>query len=316
SNDQFTVELLDKESSVWEDVGTVKTDLGKTAEQIAEEIENMVSGQVDPGDETEKTMLTTVNEGSPKIPDGWGIVSDGVAKAGDMHFMPGTLNPKWTEIKSEHVGADVENFFKIIRKLEVLDPVSSEGYAKIMADESLQLQYQDVLDSFFQERIVAVRNALRYVDWDGENGATSLSKTLGGVVYQASFSYKQVGAGANIVGFTVSVNSNSREGGIAQIATIVDDLSRTPEQIAGEIDGAVSVDDGNSGNESEEITAAKNFLQSVIDGGKDAANLMDLLDEIDASAKALIDAGMGSEYDDLIGKAAEKWAELDQQANG
>ncbi|SEN75040.1 hypothetical protein, partial [Nitrosomonas marina] len=31
SNDQFTVELLDKESSVWEDVGTVKTDLGKTA---------------------------------------------------------------------------------------------------------------------------------------------------------------------------------------------------------------------------------------------------------------------------------------------
>lgn len=74
-------------------------------------------------------------------------------------------------------------------------------------------------------------------------------------------------------------------------------------------------DNAQSG-EPEEITAAKSFLKSVIDGAKDASDLMNLLDEIDASAKALIDAGKGDEYDELIGRAAEKWAELDQQANG
>jgi hypothetical protein len=66
----------------------------------------------------------------------------------------------------------------------------------------------------------------------------------------------------------------------------------------------------------EEITPAKAVLQSVIDGALDASDLMDLLDEIDASAKTLIDSGKGDEHDELIGKAAEKWAELDQQANG
>ncbi|SET44332.1 hypothetical protein SAMN05216326_12728 [Nitrosomonas marina] len=390
SSDLFTVEFLDEDSGVWGDFGRVKTDLGKTAEQIAEEIERVVFGK---GNTLQKQYEADLNSAQEKwrgigrahrylllleadaIPGGidddsfldyqpkiltnmvelfkndwtpdWNSAvkyfrkNDTMANRGELLFESinnagGYKGYKITEVEHKYIngwkavndaGHEINHATRLDKLLDLIDesgnsgagslnPTSPEGYATIMADESLQIQYQDVLDSFFQERIVAVRNALRYVDWDGENGATSLSKTLGGVVYQASFSYKQVGAGANIVGFTVSVNSNSREGGIAQIATIVDDLSRTPEQIAGEIDDAVSVDDGNSGNESEEITAAKAFLQSVIDGAKDAANLMDLLDEIDASAKALIDAGMGSEYDELIGKAAEKWAELDQQANG
>ncbi|SEN75430.1 hypothetical protein, partial [Nitrosomonas marina] len=468
SNDQFTVELLDKESSVWEDVGTVKTDLGKTAEQIAEEIEDIVSKQA----------------------------------------------------------TDSE--------LPVIDPKTPEGYAKIMADESLQLQYQDVLDSFFQERIVAVRNALRDLGWNGEKNATVLSKAVGETFYQFAFDYKQVGAGSNVVGITAVVKSVTGYGDISTVnpeSRITDDLTKTPEQIAADIDASLpetsltdqkepvvvlsgkelgdfpdteegmrqlrsvakqrltniigewvpcpalggdveirksgvkktltlsadirklklvaaiesliksakelnstppygpsesnviayhtmrtlatidgedvavrfvvkeddkgkfhwdhtvhapsaildsvnrngpeetdpfsdatyeseglsnparlagdrpnlSTQDGDESvldsvddrrevfnlfiegeepevieddEESEEIITAKDFLQSVIDGGKDAINLMDLLDEIDASSKALINAGLGSEYDDLIGKAAEKWAELDQQANG
>jgi hypothetical protein len=85
---------------------------------------------------------------------------------------------------------------------------------------------------------------------------------------------------------------------------------------AGKFSGDLSGQVGDGVDEPEEIIAAKAFLQSVIDGAKDASDLMNLLDEIDASAKALIDAGKGDEYDELIGKAAEKWAELDQQANG
>ena len=72
----------------------------------------------------------------------------------------------------------------------------------------------------------------------------------------------------------------------------------------------------NDNSESEEITTAKTFLQSVVDGEKDSANLMDLLDEIDSYSQALIDADLADFYDELIGKAAEKWAELDQKANG
>ncbi|WP_258577650.1 defense against restriction DarA-related protein [Nitrosomonas supralitoralis] len=68
--------------------------------------------------------------------------------------------------------------------------------------------------------------------------------------------------------------------------------------------------------ESEEIIAAKAFLKSVVDGTSNASDLMKLLDEIEASAQALIDTGLGDENDELIGNAAEKWAELDQQANG
>ena len=43
---------------------------------------------------------------------------------------------------------------------------------------------------------------------------------------------------------------------------------------------------------------------------------MALLDKIEASANAIIEAGKGEEFDALIGQAAEKWAALDQQTNG
>jgi hypothetical protein len=36
-----------------------------------------------------------------------------------------------------------------------------------------------------------------------------------------------------------------------------------------------------------------------------------LLDTLDKAATALIDAGLGEENDDLIGKAADKYAALD-----
>lgn len=186
------------------------------------------------------------------------------------------------------------------------DPTSPEGYAKILTDPELQLNYQDVLDSFFQERIVAVRNALRELDWDGEK-FKDLSKN--GVV--AKFTFNQVGAGANLVGYEVN--------------GIVDDLTKTPEQIATEIDAAIPTKENSTELnpaaskievESEDMKAAREFLKSVVEGDKDKDDLIALLDKIEASANAIIESGKGEEYDDLIGQAAEKWAALDQQVNG
>lgn len=57
-------------------------------------------------------------------------------------------------------------------------------------------------------------------------------------------------------------------------------------------------------------------LQAIVDGQHDADNLDTLLDLIDQSAQALADAGKAEEYDALIGAAAEKWASLDEKANG
>jgi len=193
-----------------------------------------------------------------------------------------------------------------------IDPTSPEEYARIMQDEALQLEYQDVLDSFFQDRIIAVRNALRELGWEGEQ-FKDLSKD--GLVSTFKFKYANERT-RNVIGYYVEVLD-----GTDFHAEFGDNLTKTPEELAAEIDSSIpdsstSVSGEDKVNESEEIDAAKAFLQSVVDGNNTASDLMKMLDEIEGSAQALIDAGMGNQYDELIGKAAEKWAELDQQANG
>jgi hypothetical protein len=73
----------------------------------------------------------------------------------------------------------------------------------------------------FGGRVVAIRNALRELGWDGEkyqalskNGATAV------------FNFERVGAGANVVGLSVTVNGE----------TVTDDLSKTPLELAAAID--------------------------------------------------------------------------------
>ena len=58
------------------------------------------------------------------------------------------------------------------------------------------------------------------------------------------------------------------------------------------------------------------MLQDIIGGKFDTYDLNDLLDRIDACATALTENGHGDEYDAIIGAAAEKWAQLDEKANG
>src|SRR5258706_1472724 len=122
-----------------------------------------------------------------------------------------------------------------------LDPTTPEGYAQVMADEALQLKWQDRLDAFFQGRIVEVRNALRDLGWEGRSpedarlykGESEVQPTL-----------TTVGAGANVVAYAMN--------------GITDDLTKTPQQFAAEIDAAAIA-------ETERRAGAATDQQALID---------------------------------------------------
>jgi hypothetical protein len=106
----------------------------------------------------------------------------------------------------------------------VRDVTTPEGYAAISGSEELLLAHQDTLDSFFQGRIVAVRNALRELGWDGER-FNPLSKE--GITLEVK--YKQVGAGSNIVGLHFEL------AGVTGFY-MSDTLELTPVELAARID--------------------------------------------------------------------------------
>lgn|GEM_PF-6376139 len=87
-----------------------------------------------------------------------------------------------------------------------------------------------------------------------------------------------------------------------------DDTARIPSSLGGNI---VLPEE-----KSSELQGSIDTLQSIVDGNSDGEDLDALLDKIDAAASALEAAGLAEQYDELIGKAAAKWAELDQKANG
>jgi hypothetical protein len=99
------------------------------------------------------------------------------------------------------------------------DPLTPDGYAKVQGDEALQLDWQDRLDAFFQERIVAVRNALRALGWKGRDPSDA---RLYKEEAEAQPTFKHVGAGNNIVGWAMN--------------DISDDLTKTPEEYAAYVD--------------------------------------------------------------------------------
>jgi hypothetical protein len=115
------------------------------------------------------------------------------------------------------------------KQAEEFNPTTPEGYAKIKGIANMELRYQDVLDSFFQSRIGAVREALRDLGWEGRNPKEArLYKAFNGNDAEAQFTFKNVGAGANVVGYSVN--------------EMADDLTKTPEQFASEIDAAVAAE--------------------------------------------------------------------------
>lgn len=122
-----------------------------------------------------------------------------------------------------------------------LSPTTAEGYARVMADEALQLQHQDVLDAYFLQRIVDVRNALRGLGWAYKGDGDRLLRKDGAWLAVA---YKQVGAGKNVVGTTYNVVTPDD-----RPLTAIDDLTATPAQLAGRIDAAVHRDSSRTSTE-------------------------------------------------------------------
>lgn len=103
------------------------------------------------------------------------------------------------------------------------DPTTPDHYAFVMQFPELQEMYQDQLDSFMQHRLIDVRNAMRGLGWDGERFG-ALSKN--GI--DATFDFTNVGAGANLVGYSVALPGTD---------PLVDMLTTTPVEFAALVDG-------------------------------------------------------------------------------
>lgn len=112
-----------------------------------------------------------------------------------------------------------------------LDPTDPKGYA-IIQQNNLFKEYQDQLDSFFQTRLIDIRNCLRDMGWDGEQfkDLSKNNETL-------KIEFKHAGAGGNVVGATYRL-SNGYE--------LVDGLNYSPKEVAISIDGAVPEIESNS----------------------------------------------------------------------
>ena len=166
-------------------------------------------------------------------------------ETGDAYIRAGEnggIDPKTGKTKeelralSDNQAAEAQRLKDIANGIQAkepeFDPTSPDSYAQVMADEALQLKWQDRLDAFFQERIVAVRNALRALGWGGEQNA---DLTKGEAL--AMFRYKTVGAGNNVVGMIATVY------GVGSVPhEFADDLTKTAGGLAEEINASVPVE--------------------------------------------------------------------------
>lgn len=109
---------------------------------------------------------------------------------------------------------------------EDLDPSNPEDYARIMKSETLQLYFQDFLDHFMIGRIIEIRNELRELGWDDDGSLPMRHGPLHKNGEQLVQSYKQVGAGENIVALFLNGEH--------------DDLTKTPKEWAAKIDEAAT----------------------------------------------------------------------------
>lgn len=105
-----------------------------------------------------------------------------------------------------------------------LDPTEWPGYAAVLKDEALAIKWQDRLDSFFQKRVIDVRNALRELGWTGGQ-REALSKN--GII--ARFDFWQVGAGKNVVGMTINGIQDDLRKDVLELAAAVDATAALPE---------------------------------------------------------------------------------------
>lgn len=104
----------------------------------------------------------------------------------------------------------------------------SDRYWRIRnAGEEALLYWQDALDSLFGSRMVAVRNALRALGWEGEQGGVL---SFDGVKLEPHPEW--MGAGRNVTGVVYFLKGDIANSAQSKHDGIRDDLSASPEQIA------------------------------------------------------------------------------------
>lgn len=196
--------------------------------------------------------LSAVYEGSDGIPNHVFWKDDGSNLRWDNE--PGLL----PQDMAAKIDSEFRKAIADARAAVRLDPTSPEGYAAIRNDQAKLEANQDELDSFFQGRIVAVRNALRELGWDGakykeltKNGARLVPK------------YQQVGAGANIVGVVYTVAGENTKPGAED--GVRDDLSITPAELAAEINYFVKTENATETQEDplQLVDAAYKFVSAT-----------------------------------------------------
>jgi hypothetical protein len=218
-------------------LGIVMTDGSPEAESLKERILDSQVKAIDSVYDELKSIQAqqeTVEETPADnfLPDGWlegpngGMITNQDPISGgiiDCEIMSGKwfVIPENSRIK-RLVGFDTRTdaYNALMSQVAMdFDPTTPENYAKIMSDIELQEEYQDVLDSLFNGRIVDVRNALRDLGWEGMK-YKDLFK------HGASLNVTPIPtrSGANILGYTIN--------------GVKDDLTLTPEQLAKKVDEA------------------------------------------------------------------------------
>jgi len=97
-------------------------------------------------------------------------------------------------------------------KAKIKNPTTPEGYAAALANPEILDEYQDEFDAYFQERLLAVRKEMQNLGWIKDDAKLVKNGR------EARFSFRQVGAGRNIVGMTIN--------------DVEDKLTLTPEKLA------------------------------------------------------------------------------------
>lgn len=181
----------------------------------------------------------TVNGVTYEITIGWkdGVTKENRAWLTKLNVGPARLTEELGSVElddAEWAELRIANKLTTLLQFDGIDPTTPEGYAKVLADEALQLKFQDILDAFFSGRIVAVRNALSDLGWEDSDKIRILKKNVEGIDASVTFDTKNVGSGRNVVQHFI-IMSGPRPG---QTERFSDDLTKTPSELAAQLDGA------------------------------------------------------------------------------
>lgn len=114
-----------------------------------------------------------------------------------------------------------------------VDPTTESGYRIVRgAGEQALLYHQDQLDHFFNERYIAIRNALRVLGWADDGSKQMMSGPLKKGEYELIPKIQSVGAGRNVVNIAYEIK------GVPGFF-MSDTLANTPEQMANRINSGI-----------------------------------------------------------------------------